>query len=245
MKIIGIIPARFASTRFEGKPLVEIDGKSMIQRTYEQAAKCTELTAIWVATDDERIFNHIKNFGGNVIMTADTHPSGTDRIAEALRIVATDVDAVINIQGDEPFIQPAQIEKVAAMLRQPHTQIATLAKQLNRNEDILNPNIVKVVFDANGKALYFSRSPIPYMRGVDPSVWVTHTNFYKHIGLYGYQKSILFEITKLSPSRLELAESLEQLRWLEAGFSIQIGITDLETIGIDTPEDLQKISCRT
>lgn len=245
MKIIGIIPARFASTRFEGKPLVEIDGKSMIQRTYEQAAKCTELTAIWVATDDERIFNHVKNFGGNVIMTADTHPSGTDRIAEALRIVATDVDAVINIQGDEPFIQPAQIEKVAAMLRQPHTQIATLAKQLNRNEDILNPNIVKVVFDANGKALYFSRSPIPYMRGVDPSVWVTHTNFYKHIGLYGYQKSILFEITKLSPSRLELAESLEQLRWLEAGFSIQIGITDLETIGIDTPEDLQKISCRT
>jgi 3-deoxy-manno-octulosonate cytidylyltransferase (CMP-KDO synthetase) len=245
MKIIGIIPARFASTRFEGKPLVEIDGKSMIQRTYEQAAKCTELTAIWVATDDERIFNHVKNFGGNVIMTADTHPSGTDRIAEALRIVATDVDAVINIQGDEPFIQPAQIEKVAAMLRQPHTQIATLAKQLNRNEDILNPNIVKVVFDANGKALYFSRSPIPYMRGVDPSVWVTHTNFYKHIGLYGYQNSILFEITKLSPSRLELAESLEQLRWLEAGFSIQIGITDLETIGIDTPEDLQKISCRT
>lgn len=242
MKIIGIIPARFASTRFEGKPLVEIAGKSMIQRTYEQAAKCTDLTQIWVATDDKRIFNHVENFGGNAIMTADTHPSGTDRIAEAVRIVATDVDAVINIQGDEPFIQPVQIEKVATMLRQPHTQIATLAKQLKKNEDVLNPNIVKVVFDANQKALYFSRNPIPYLRGVDPSVWVTKTAFYKHIGLYGYKKSILFDITKLAPSGLELAESLEQLRWLEAGFNIQIGITDLETIGIDTPEDLQKIS---
>lgn len=242
MKIIGIIPARFASTRFEGKPLVEIAGKSMIQRTYEQAATCTDLTQIWVATDDERIFNHVKKFGGNAIMTAATHPSGTDRIAEAVRIVATDVDAVINIQGDEPFIQPAQIEKVATMLRQPQTQIATLAKQLKKNEDVLNPNIVKVVFDANQKALYFSRNPIPYLRGVDPSVWVTKTAFYKHIGLYGYKKAILFDITKLAPSGLELAESLEQLRWLEAGVSIQIGITDLETIGIDTPEDLQKIS---
>lgn len=241
MKIIGIIPARFASTRFEGKPLVEIEGKSMIQRTYEQAAKCTDLIQIWVATDDERIFNHVKNFGGNVVMTDPTHLSGTDRIAQAVRILATDADAVINIQGDEPFIQPAQIKKVAAMLRQPNVQIATLAKRLTKNEDVLNPNIVKVVFDTNGKALYFSRNPIPYLRGIDPSVWVTHTAFYKHIGLYGYQKSVLFDITALAPSHLELAESLEQLRWLAAGLGIQISVTDLETIGIDTPEDLQKI----
>ncbi len=241
MKIIGIIPARFASTRFEGKPLVEIDGKSMIQRTYEQAAKCTDLAQVWVATDNERIFNHVKSFGGNVVMTDSTHVSGTDRIAQAAQIITTDADAIINIQGDEPFIQPTQIKKVATMLHQSDTQIATLAKRLKKNEDVLNPNIVKVVFNVEGKALYFSRNPIPYLRGIDPSVWVTHTDFYKHIGLYGYQKAVLFEITKLAPSRLELAESLEQLRWLEAGFDMRVGITDLETIGIDTPEDLQKI----
>jgi 3-deoxy-manno-octulosonate cytidylyltransferase (CMP-KDO synthetase) len=264
MKILGVIPARYASTRFMGKPLVDINGKSMIQRVYEQAKQCKSLARVVVATDDERIFKHVESFGGDVVMTADTHQSGTDRCAEVvenlnfeIQIIFLNSDsasviskitprfegiftAVINIQGDEPFIQPEQIEKIADILRGGKS-IATLAKRLDNQEDIESTNVVKVVFDLEGKALYFSRSPIPFIRNLDKSEWSKSGRFFKHIGLYGYKTSVLLDIARLSPSNLEKTESLEQLRWLENGYDITMAETTLETIGIDTPEDLKKI----
>ncbi|MDZ7876317.1 MAG: manno-octulosonate cytidylyltransferase [Saprospiraceae bacterium] len=264
MKILGVIPARYASTRFLGKPLVDINGKSMIQCVYEQAKCCKSLARVVVATDDERIFKHVESFGGDVVMTADTHQSGTDRCAEVVENVNFEIQsaflnsndapvigkitprfegiftAVINIQGDEPFIQPEQIEKIADILRGGKS-IATLAKRLTTQKDIDNPNIVKVVFDAQGKALYFSRSPIPFIRHLDKKLWAKSGLFFKHIGLYGYKTSVLLDIARLAPSNLEQTESLEQLRWLENGYDIGVIETDLETIGIDTPEDLKKI----
>lgn len=262
MKVLGIIPARYSSTRFPGKPLIDIKGKSMIQRVYEQAKKAESLAHVVVATDDERIFEHVKSFGGEVMMTSPEHQSGTDRCAEVATMINLGVmtqasehaksfafdakrerpfDAVVNIQGDEPFIDPKQINKVVEILRGGIFTIATLSKVLDNQEDILNPNIVKVVFAADGRALYFSRSPIPNLRNTPQNEWSKKGEIFKHIGLYGYKLQTLQEIATLAPSRLEQLESLEQLRWLENGYAIGVGQTDLETIGIDTPEDLLKI----
>jgi len=240
-KIIGIIPARFASTRFPGKPLVDIAGKSMIQRVYEQALKAESLSKVVVATDDERIAEEVKKFGGDFVFTASTHQSGTDRCAEVIERLPG-FDIVINIQGDEPFIEPAQIDLLASCFNGEKVQLATLIKSIESQESIYNPNSPKVVIDVNGRAMYFSRSPIPFIRIGEPGVWAEKHQFYKHIGIYGYRTEALKAITKLPPSSLEIAESLEQLRWIENGFYIQTKITDLETVAIDTPEDLLKLN---
>ncbi|MCW5911580.1 MAG: 3-deoxy-manno-octulosonate cytidylyltransferase [Cyclobacteriaceae bacterium] len=238
MKIIGIIPARYASTRFPGKPLARIGGVSMIQRVYEQALKTSDLQAVVVATDNTEIFNHVQNFGGHACMTAETHVSGTDRCFEALTKQQQHYDYVINIQGDEPFIAPGQIELLASLL-DGRTELATLVKQIHEQEQLLNPNVVKAVVSKPGEALYFSRSPVPYWRGKETD-WVNRHTYFKHIGMYAYRTDVLEKITHLSVSSLEKAESLEQLRWLENGFKIKVAETQLETIGIDTPEDLEK-----
>ncbi|MFZ4477167.1 MAG: 3-deoxy-manno-octulosonate cytidylyltransferase [Saprospiraceae bacterium] len=236
--ILGIIPARYASTRFPGKPLVDIQGKTMIQRVYEQASKAQSLTRVVVATDDLRIYNHVLEFGGTVCMTRPEHPSGTDRCAE----IAEQFPAAthcLNIQGDEPFIQPEQIDLLArTLLETPETQIATLAKKIENPEALSNPNIVKVAFNLAGNAIYFSRHAIPFLRGKDLTEWLRTHNYYKHIGLYGFQRQTLLQLAQLTPTPLEIAESLEQLRWLENGFQIKVGLTEWETHGIDVPEDL-------
>ena len=243
MKVLGVIPARYASTRFPGKPLVDIQGKTMIQRVYEQAMKATSLSKVIVATDDERIFNHVKSFKGEVMMTSNVHQSGTDRCAEVInQLLSEAFDAVVNIQGDEPFINPSQIDSVVEVLKKEQFMIATLVKRIYTEGVIHNPNIVKAVFSSEGKALYFSRSPIPYLRNIPIDEWLSKGEFYKHIGLYAYKSSVLKEIALLPPSRLEQLESLEQLRWLENGYAIGIAETNLETIGIDTPEDLLKVN---
>lgn len=240
--ILGVIPARFASTRFPGKPLVEIGGRSMIQRVYEQALKSERLNKVVVATDDERIFEHVRAFGGEVSMTRPEHPSGTDRCAEISKAFP-EAEWVVNIQGDEPFIQPQQIDLLIDTLLAPGSPgIATLAKKIESVEALDNPNIVKTVLSSTGEALYFSRFAIPYMRGVPAEQRLERHDFYKHIGLYGFHKTILQQITALAPATLEKAESLEQLRWLENGYRIAVRITDMETIGIDTPEDLEKLA---
>lgn len=241
MKFIGIIPARYASTRFPGKPLADMKGKYMIQRVYEQA--CKVLDRVCVATDDERIFNAVRSFGGQVVMTSDRHRSGTDRCFEAYTNLGGGEEVVINIQGDEPFIKPEQIESLIACFDSPQTQIATLVRPFEATEGyeaLANPNSPKVVMNERHEALYFSRSIIPYLRGVDPEQWLTQHVYYKHIGMYGYRADVLGEITRLPQSSLELAESLEQLRWLQNGYTVKVGITTQETIGIDTPADLQK-----
>lgn len=242
MKILGIIPARYGSTRFPGKPLVDIDGKTMIQRVYEQAKSCTSLTDVVVATDDDRIFNEVTRFGGKVAMTSAEHQSGTDRCAEVINNINEIYDVVINIQGDEPFINPMQIKQLCNCFNDPKTQIATLVKKISKTDELFNENKVKVVLNNNQFALYFSRNPIPYFRGEPKENWLNKHTYFKHIGIYGYQTPILKEITQLSPSSLELTEGLEQLRWLENGFNIKVAETELEAISIDTPEDLQKIS---
>ncbi|MDL2264826.1 3-deoxy-manno-octulosonate cytidylyltransferase [Parabacteroides sp. OttesenSCG-928-G21] len=242
MKFIGIIPARYASTRFPGKPLVDMKGKPMIQRVYEQVQQV--LDTVYVATDDERIESAVHAFGGNVVMTAKHHRSGTERCLEAYHLTGEKFDAIINIQGDEPFIQPEQIELLKACFADDSTQIATLAKPFAADDDfesvLFNPNSPKVVINARSEAMYFSRSVIPYVRSANHTEWLKKTAFYKHIGLYAYKTQVLEEITKLTPSSLELAESLEQLRWLENGYRIKVAITHQETIGIDTPEDMEK-----
>lgn len=241
MKVIGIIPARYASTRFPGKPLVQIGGKSMIQCVYEQALQSKLLNEVVIATDDERIVQHVVAFGGQVCMTSPYHLSGTDRCAEV--VAQYDCDVVINIQGDEPFIHPEQIDLVIApFVKNEHIQITTLAKKIEQPEDLFNSNVVKVVFNKKQKAMYFSRSTIPFVRGIESAQWLQQGDFYKHIGLYGFRKNTLLEVAKMEKSRLEGLESLEQLRWLEADYSIFVNITKLETVGIDTPEDLAKIS---
>ena len=242
LNFAGIIPARFASTRFPGKPLVDIGGKSMIQRVYEQVSKV--LNDVYVATDDERIYDAVVAFGGKVIMTSDQHRSGTDRCYEAYTKLPTEFDVIINIQGDEPFIQPSQIEALKMCFEDETTQIATLVKPIAVSETdslLFNPNSPKVVLDKNNCALYFSRSPIPYRRGAEEKDWASLHTYYKHIGIYAYRTQVLAEITSLEPSILEMAESLEQLRWLENGYKIKVGFTDVETVGIDTPEDLEKV----
>lgn len=240
MQAIGVIPARYASTRFPGKPLVRIGDKTMIERVYRQAEKASLLSEVWVATDDERIFDHVKSFGGKVQMTSNLHASGTDRCAEVARHLPN-AGIFINIQGDEPFIVPAQIDKVVQLLLHYEAfSIGTLVKRIEKPEELFNPNVVKAVFSEQGKALYFSRSTIPYLRGVAEADWMAYGVFYKHIGLYGYRRETLLQLADLPSGKLERTESLEQLRWLEHGYAIGIAETELETAGIDTPEDLEK-----
>ena len=239
MKILGIIPARYASTRFPAKPLVDIAGQTMIERVYRQVKKSKSITKIIVATDHSKIFDHVISFGGNACMTSETHASGTDRCFEVLTKENEQFDYVINIQGDEPFIAPEQIDLLASLL-DGITELATLSKKIEDSEQLFNANIVKIVSSADGKALYFSRSPIPHIRNAAQTEWLSRHNFYKHIGMYAYRADILKQITTLIISSLEKAESLEQLRWLENGYSINVVETEFETIGIDTPEDLEK-----
>ena len=238
MKFIGIIPARYASTRFPGKPLAMLGGKPVVQRVYEQVSQV--LDATFVATDDERIRQAVESFGGHAVMTRSDHKSGTDRIAEAATLLGTDADVIINVQGDEPFIHRSQIETVKALFDVPETQIATLGKPFDTLEQALSPNSPKIVCDVRGFALYFSRSLIPYIRGFAREEWLTQFPFLKHIGLYAYRREVLHAITRLPQSPLEIAESLEQLRWLQHGYRIRVGLTDVETVGIDTPADLQR-----
>jgi len=241
MKYIGIIPARYASTRFPGKPLAMLGGKTVIQRVYEQV--CNSLDEAYVATDDERIEKAVKDFGGKVVMTSEFHKSGTDRCYEAFTKIGSGYDVVVNIQGDEPFIQPSQLESVKACFNDVTTHIATLVKPFTANdsfEALENVNSPKVVVNKNWNALYFSRSIIPFSRNSDKKDWLKQHIYYKHIGLYAYRAEVLKEITALPQSLLEVAESLEQLRWVENGYTIKVGVTDVETIGIDTPEDLIK-----
>ncbi|MGN8071911.1 3-deoxy-manno-octulosonate cytidylyltransferase [Mucilaginibacter sp. 22184] len=240
MKVLGIIPARYASSRFPGKPLVDIGGKSMIQRVYEQAKKCSSLSEVVVATDDDRIFNHVQAFGGVAVMTADTHQSGTDRCAE-VALLHPEQDVIINIQGDEPFIDPEQIGKLATCFTDKETQLATLIKRIKTEEELFNTNSPKVVVNKLSEAVYFSRSALPHIRGQEPENWLEFYTFFKHIGIYGYRADVLQQITKLPVSSLEKAESLEQLRWIENGYRIKVAETELETYAVDVPEDLLKL----
>ncbi len=237
MNILGIIPARYSSSRFPGKPLVDIAGKSMIQRVYEQAKKCVHLTEVIVATDDVRIYDHVLAFGGMVIMTSPDHQSGTDRCAE-VALQHPQYDVIINIQGDEPYIDPEQISKLAACFNNADTQIATLVKKVQSEQELFNPNSPKVVINKLSEAVYFSRSPLPHIRGQEPQNWLNYYTYFKHIGIYGYRADILQQVTKLPVSSLEKAESLEQLRWIENGYRIKVAETELETFAVDTPEDL-------
>lgn len=238
MKFIGIIPARYASSRFPGKPLASLGGKIVIQRVYEQVAAVLE--HVCVATDDERILNSVTAFGGQAVMTSPHHKSGTDRIAEAVEKIGGDYDVIINIQGDEPFIQSSQIKTLCRCFDDPDTQIATLGKPFSTIDAVQNVNSPKIVLDNKGYAMYFSRAVIPFIRGVDQTGWLAQYPFLKHIGIYAYRASVLTEITQLPQSSLELAESLEQLRWIQNGYKIKVGLTEVETIGIDTPADLQR-----
>lgn len=237
IRILGIIPARYASTRFPAKPLADIAGKSMIQRVYEQVKKSTLITDVIVATDNQEILDHVTQFGGRVRMTKESHVSGTDRCYEALTLQKATYDYVINIQGDEPFIQPEQIDLLAKLL-DGKTEIATLVKKIEDQEQLFNPNVVKAVVSEKGEALYFSRSTVPHIRNTQEADWIKKHTFYKHIGMYAYRTDVLKQLTALPVSPLEKAESLEQLRWLENGFRINVAETTTETIGIDTPEDL-------
>lgn len=242
-KTLGIIPARYDSTRFPGKVLVDIDGKPMIQRVYEQAKMANSLKEVVVATDDERVFQAVENFGGQVVFTSKDHQSGTDRCAEVIKFDHfQEFDLVVNIQGDEPYIQPEQIDKAVLFLNNnPAFQIATLAKKIEESKPLFNPNVVKVVFGIQQNALYFSRNAIPYLRDAPLGHWLQKADFYKHIGLYAFRRTALKGVANLPIGKLENLEKLEQLRWLENGYSIGIELTNLETIGIDTPEDLLEL----
>lgn len=247
MKFLGIIPARYASTRFPGKPLAMIDGISMVMRVYAQAQKAGIFSEIVVATDDKRIYDHVTSNNGKAIMTSASHPSGTDRVNEAMSLLLEDKNIddehiVINIQGDEPFIDPNAIITLSETFKKPDTGIATLMKKISSEEELSNPNVVKVVSGKSRQALYFSRSPLPFARGIDLQNWLSDHSYYKHIGIYAYRAQILQSIAALQPSPLEIAEGLEQLRWLENGFSIHVEVTDYESIAVDTPADLSKIT---
>ncbi|WP_306551770.1 3-deoxy-manno-octulosonate cytidylyltransferase [Daejeonella sp.] len=240
MKILGIIPARFESSRFPGKPLIDIAGKSMIQRVYEQCQKSSRLDKVIVATDDQRILDHLKTFGGQGIMTSSIHASGTDRCGEVAEHFP-EFDILVNIQGDEPMIDPHQIDLLCSCYDDLNTQIATLVKLIHTNEELVNENTPKVILNKNHQAVYFSRATIPYLRGKKIDNWLSEHAFYKHIGIYAFKRQILSEITKLPVSNLEIAEGLEQLRWIENGYPIQAVITTKESQAIDTPDDLIKV----
>jgi 3-deoxy-manno-octulosonate cytidylyltransferase (CMP-KDO synthetase) len=244
---IGIIPARFASTRLPGKPLVNLGGQSMIQRVVAQARQAN-LSRVVVATDDERIRQHVLDFGGEVVLTRPDHPSGTDRLWEAFEQLGqpADVRCIVNIQGDEPFVHPAQINALADLFADAATApaIATLVKPVVSAEELFSPHLPKVVLDGSHHALYFSRHPLPYQRGREPAEWLQHHRYLRHLGLYAYQPAVLRQLTQLPVSALETAESLEQLRWLEAGFRIRCAETELDAFGIDTPEDVERARAR-
>ena len=239
---IGIIPARYASTRLPGKPLVDLGGQTMIQRVVAQA-RLSGLARVVVATDDGRILDHVRGFGGEAVLTRPDHPSGTDRVWEAYELLGSppEVSCIVNIQGDEPFIHPAQINALVDLFAQSSPPaIATLMKPVLTEEELFSPHLPKVVADQRGNALYFSRHPLPYQRQQPAAEWLAHHRYYRHLGLYAYRPDVLRQLTRLPPSPLEIAESLEQLRWLEAGFQIQTAVTELDAFGIDTPEDAER-----
>lgn len=243
MNVLGLIPSRYASTRFPGKPLIRIGDRTMIRHVYEKASEA--LDEVWVATDDQRIYDEIRNFDGNVVMTSTEHQSGTDRCREALDAIesqpGTCFELVVNIQGDEPFFHPDMIRQLTDSFSDRRTQISTLIKQIRDPLEIFDPNKPKVVKDIEDFALYFSRSPIPFLRGVLEKDWSAQHRFYRHVGIYAYRSEVLREITRLDKGQLELAESLEQLRWLEAGYRIKVTETYHDSPGIDTPEDLRRL----
>lgn len=241
IKATGIIPARFASTRFPGKPLIDLAGMSMLQRVYEQCKLSKNLSRIIIATDDERILTHAKSFAAEVCMTSESHPSGTDRCAEVALKMNIETDVIINIQGDEPLINPSQIDLLANCFVDPKTQIATLIKVIDSEDVLFNTNTPKVILDAENFAIYFSRECIPHLRNKEKQDWLSLHTFYQHIGIYAYKKNVLQEITKLKPSVLEKAESLEQLRWIEHQYKIKTAITNEETLAIDTPDDVYRV----
>jgi 3-deoxy-manno-octulosonate cytidylyltransferase (CMP-KDO synthetase) len=239
--IVGIIPSRFESTRFPGKPLIDIQGKSMIQRVYEQAKKSSSLNRVVIATDDARILQHAHSFGGDALMTATHHRSGTDRCWEALQQLPEIYQYVINIQGDEPFIDPSQIDSLAAVLKDGKTELATLIIPVDNHKVLFDQGEAKVVVNQKMEALYFSRSVIPFLKGVAPSEWHFHHRYFRHVGMYAYRTDVLHRITELGESDLEQAESLEQLRWLQHGFTIQCAVTLFDSHCIDAPEDVEKV----
>ncbi len=241
MKILGIIPARYNSSRFPGKPLAVIEGKSMIERVYTQARKCDLLSQLYVATNDDRIFTHVKSFGGEVLMTGE-HSSGTERCNALYQSLKKEFDIIINIQGDEPFINPEQISQLADCFLEKDIAIATLAKKIKTAEQLLDENTVKVMFDKNNFALNFSRLAIPQPKSFDVKKWFVLNTFYKHIGIYGYSAKALEKICELEPTKRELSERLEQLRWLENGYKIKVGITTFESISVDVPKDIEKLN---
>ena len=241
MKFVGIIPARYASTRFPGKPLALLGGKPVIQRVYEQVKECFD--DLYVATDDNRIKDAVQSFGGKVVMTSPDCNNGTERCLDAYKRLALDCDVIVNIQGDEPFIQRRQVQALLDCFDSEETDIATLVKPFDAADGLERlecPNSPKVVLNEKGYALYFSRSVIPYLRSVEKEEWLEKHTFYKHLGVYAYRADLLEKLTTLPQSPMEKAESLEQLRWLENGYRIKVGVTDIETIGIDTPEDLER-----
>lgn len=239
--IVGIIPARYASTRYPGKPLIDIKGKSMIQRVYEQASKCASLDKVVIATDDARIAEHVVSFGGEVVMTGEQHPSGTDRCWDAFQQLGSSYRYVINIQGDEPFIDPSQIDTLCAVLKDNTTELATLIIPVDSHEVLFDTGEVKVVLNDNMEGMYFSRMVIPYIKGAAQEEWHKHHPYYRHVGMYAYRADVLEQICKLPVSSLEKAESLEQLRWLEKGFKIKCAVTHFDSHCIDTPEDVEKV----
>lgn len=240
MRILGIIPARYGSSRFPGKPLIDLKGKTMIQRVVEGASKAALLTDLIVATDDQRIVDEVVRFGGKVVMTDSNHPTGTDRCAEVLRNLPDSYDVVINIQGDEPLVDARQLDQLLQAFSNPDVQIATLASRKIEMEDILNPNRIKLVVDKHHNALYFSRSPIPNFANAKGEPLEIYP-FLRHIGLYAYRSEVLLQLSKLEETQLEKIESLEQLRWLYNGYSIRVVETEIETPNIDTPEDVEKV----
>lgn len=242
MKLAAIIPARYASTRLPGKPLVDILGKSMIQRVYEQVQKTPGIDKVMVATDDARIYRHVlDDFKGEALMTSSAHTSGTDRCAEACAQLPEDYTWIINVQGDEPLIDPRQLEQLADTLKKQQADIATLVKQIEKTQTLFDPNSPKVVLDNQQRALYFSRQPIPYLRDHAEASWLEQHRYFQHIGIYGFKRSVLEQLTRLAPSALEKAEGLEQLRWLENGYKIHVGITRMAALSVDTPEDLEAV----
>lgn len=239
--VVAVIPARYASTRFPGKPLVDLWGKTMVRRVWERVCQAASVARVIVATDDERIYEEVHRFGGEVVMTRADHRSGTDRCAEVASLLPR-AEIVLNIQGDEPMVLPMQIDQLVQTLREaPSCSIATLARRISALDELFNPNAVKVVLSLTGQALYFSRHPIPYVRGTAPEEWLRATAFYKHLGLYAFRRSALLQVAALPAAPLEQAEALEQLRWLTHGYTIAVGMTESESIGIDTPEDLQRL----
>jgi 3-deoxy-manno-octulosonate cytidylyltransferase (CMP-KDO synthetase) len=240
MRVLGIIPSRFESSRFPGKPLIDLKGKSMIQRVYEGASSCNLINDCIVATDDQRILDHVQSFGGKVMMTSDAHRSGTDRCGEIIN-THSDYDVVINIQGDEPLVDPKQLEQIVSLFKQESTQIATLAKKIDSIDDVFNPNRIKVVLDHESNGLYFSRNPIPFCQNAEKEEWMQKNDYLRHIGIYAYKSEILKQLVDLEPTTLEKIESLEQLRWIFHGFKIKVGLTEIETPNIDTPEDVKEV----